>query len=305
MDTLHVALGLYPHTREIHDRPVPLDAHTELVAEPLFNAGGFGPLLEDEHFDVFEIPVVSLAVAQQQGIQVAGTSIVITRRFHHSRLVWNLATGISGPSDLVHRRAGLRYHGFTDATWARGILSHDFGLDPNEVTWVTVAPETVPSAPLPENVSYEPDVALEERLRTGELAMLILNARQQLDDPGVEAVFADPVSAEDDWFRRTGVVPINHVIAIRQRALELHPNLAEQLTDAFARAKAAGLAGLGDLEDPDPEEESLIRVRELLGADPLPYGLDENRPALEMILRFAAEQRVLVSPTDLSRVFIA
>jgi 4,5-dihydroxyphthalate decarboxylase len=303
MDTIRAAVGQYPHTASLHDTSTALGDQSELVVEPLSNAGGFAQLLGDLRYDVFEMPIVSFLVAQQQGIPVVAAPLFVTRRFHQARLVINHSTGVNDPGDLAGRKAGIRYHGFTDGTWARGILSHDFGLDPSRVTWVTTTAETVPGAPLPPNVTAALGSSLDDLLLEGELAALILDAGRILEGPGIEPIFADPVAAEEAWFRATGVVPINHLIAIRRRVLENRPHLREQLFEAFSDAKREGLKNLPLSPEPGSEEANLVRLQTFLGDDPMPYGLDDNRAPLEMILEFALEQQVITAPPDLATVF--
>ena len=303
MDTIRAAVGQYPHTASLHEAPIALDEQTELIVEPLSNAQGFGPLLNELRYDVFEVPIVSFLVAQQQGIPVVATPLFVTRRFHQSRLVLNHSTGVHDPADLAGRKAGIRYHGFTDGTWARGILSHDFGLDPGRVTWVTTSPETVAGAPLPANVSPALGSSLDDLLLGGELAALILDAGRVLHGPGIEPVFPDPRAAEEAWFRSTGVVPINHLIAIQRHVLEDHPHLLEQLFEVFSDAKRQGLENLPRSPETGSEEANLVRLQTFLGDDPMPYGLDANLETLEMILGFAREQQIITTPPDLATIF--
>jgi 4,5-dihydroxyphthalate decarboxylase len=303
MDTIRAAVGYYPHTASLHGTATALGDQTELVVESLSSAGAFAQLLGELRYDVFEIPIVSFLVAQQQGIPVVAAPLFVTRRFHQSRLVLNRSTGVSDPGDLAGRNAGIRYHGFTDGTWARGILSHDFGLDPGQVTWVTAAPETVVGAPLPPNVRPSLGASLDDLLREGELSALILEAGRTVEGPGIEPIFADAAAAEEAWFHATGVVPINHLIAIQQRVLEEHPHLVEQLFDVFSKAKRQAIMNLPRSPEAGSEEANLVRLRTFLGDDPMPYGLDVNRAPLEMIFQLALDQQVITTPVDLATVF--
>jgi 4,5-dihydroxyphthalate decarboxylase len=305
MDTIRAVVGRYPHTASLLDASIPLGEQSELVVEPLSNGGGFAQILGELRYDVFEMPIVSFLVAQQLGIPIVAAPIFVTRRFHHSRLVVNRSTGVGDPGDLAGRKAGIRYHGFTDGTWARGILSHDFGLDPSQVTWVTAATETVAGAPLPPNVSPAIGSSLDDLLLDGELAAAILDPGRVPEGPGIEPIFANPFAAEEDWFRSTGVVPINHLIALRGGVLEDHPHLPGQLFEVFSNAKREGIKNLPRSPEPGGDEANLVRLQTFLGDDPMPYGVDDNRLPLEMILEFALEQRVITTPPDLATVFAA
>jgi 4,5-dihydroxyphthalate decarboxylase len=303
VDTIRAVVGRYPHTASLVDTATALDAHTEIVVSPLAGAGGFSRILEDLCVDVFELPIVSFLVAHQQGVPIVASPLFVTRRFHHDRLLLQHSKGVRDPSDLPGRSAGLRYHGFTDGTWARGILSHDFGLDSRQVTWVTVEPETVRGAPIPPNVRPSLGASLDDLMLEGKLAARILEPGRRLDGPGIEPVFKDFRAAEASWFANTGVVPINHLIAIRRRVLEDRPRLGEQLLEVFSEAKRQAIAHLPRSPEPGSQEAGLVRLRTFLGDDPMPYGLDANRAPLEMILRLAVEQQVITTPTDLATAF--
>jgi 4,5-dihydroxyphthalate decarboxylase len=303
MDTIRAAVGQYPHTAVLHEAAIALDDQTELIVEPLGNAGGFGRLVQEMRFDVFELPIVSFLVAQQQGLPIVALPLFVTRRFHHRSLLLNSSTGVRDPSDLASRNAGIRYHGFTDGTWARGILSHDFGLDPAKVTWVTATTETVPGAPLPPNVRPTLGASLDELLLEGELAALILEAGRELKGPGIEPIFPNVATAEEAWFHSTGVVPINHLIAVQQRVADDHPRLLEQLFDEFSNAKNEAISKLPRSPEEGSEEAELIRLQTFLGNDPMPYGIDVNRAPLDMIVQLALEQQIIMTPTDLATVF--
>ena len=41
------------------------------------------------------------------------------------------------------------------------------------------------------------------------------------------------------------------------------------------------------------------------GADPLPYGIEPNRPVLETLMELAVAQRILTRPADIDEVFAA
>jgi len=171
------------------------------------------------------------------------------------------------------------------------------------ISWVTTTAETVAGAPLPRNVSPALGSSLDDLLLEGELSALILDAGRVLEGPGIEPIFADPAAAEDAWFRSTGVVPINHLIAVQRRVLDDRPHLLERLFDVFSDAKRDGLKNLPRSPEPDTEEANLVRLQTFLGDDPMPYGLGDNCAPLEMIIEFALEQQVITTLPDLTTIF--
>jgi 4,5-dihydroxyphthalate decarboxylase len=46
-------------------------------------------------------------------------------------------------------------------------------------------------------------------------------------------------------------------------------------------------------------------VLQTTGADPLPYGVEANRPMLEQLMEFALAQRILTRPVEIDEMFAA
>ncbi len=107
-------------------------------------------------------------------------------------------------------------------------------------------------------------------------------------------LFADPAATAADWYRRTGIFPIMHVLGIRRTLLETHPFLAVAAVKAFTQSKAMALVKLGDTSATKVTlpfvEEQLRDARDLMGSDFWPYGFGANRitlsrPSCELIMR--------------------
>jgi 4,5-dihydroxyphthalate decarboxylase len=107
--------------------------------------------------------------------------------------------------------------------------------------------------------------------------------------PHVGWLFADPVAAAKDYFKRTGIFPIMHLIGVRRELAEQHPWLPAAVFKAFAQAKAVALEKLADTSSTKVTlpfvEERLMEARALMGEDFWPYGVEENRKVLETFLR--------------------
>jgi len=81
-------------------------------------------------------------------------------------------------------------------------------------------------------------------------------------------VIADAEAAAEQWSKQTGIFPVNHVVSVRTELLQQHPWLADELMRLFEAARVKS------------------------GARTLPYGLEPNRAAMQMLLDFAAAQRL-------------
>ncbi len=128
-------------------------------------------------------------------------------------------------------------------------------------------------------------------LAAGEIDALIAPRAPSCFDrraPNVGWLFPDPAAAAADWFRRTGVFPIMHVLGIRRALVEAHPWLPVACQKAFEAAKAIAVERLADVSAAKVTlpflEDNLRAARELLGHDYWPYGVENNRVTLDSFL---------------------
>lgn len=136
----------------------------------------------------------------------------------------------------------------TAAVWQRGIMEEDFGVPITSVKFFTGAIE--PSAEerrskiphsLPEGVSVtaiKPGQNLSQMLADGELDA-IFSATKPSSFATCEHVtylFPNFKEVEADYYRRTGIFPIMHVIALKRSVYHAHPWVAKSLTKAFQKA---------------------------------------------------------------------
>jgi 4,5-dihydroxyphthalate decarboxylase len=127
----------------------------------------------------------------------------------------------------------------------------------------------------------------------------------RVDSPDVKPLIPNAREAEAAWYRKTGLYPINHTVVVKDSLLQADPTLAPRLFEAFKEAKAAFLrqldtGGLGG--ELSGEEQALAQRRSLVGDDPLPYGLARNHKAIEAVIQFAQNQKILprrVSPEEM------
>src|SRR5262249_10901106 len=114
--------------------------------------------------------------------------------------------------------------------------------------------------------------------------------------PNIGWLFRDPMEAGKDYFRRTGIFPIMHLIGVRKTLVEKHPWLPAAVLKAFDQSKNKALEQLTDVAAPKVTlpfiEEKLAATRELMGEDFWPYGVEPNRKALEAFLRHHHSQGI-------------
>jgi 4,5-dihydroxyphthalate decarboxylase len=142
---------------------------------------------------------------------------------------------------------------------------------------------------------------MEDMLIAGELAAAI---GVQVESPDVQPLIPNAREAGFEALRQRGHYPINHTVVVRNDRLEAYPDLAADLFDAFARAKAIYIERLraGQVDAASPTDPVFRRVMEITG-DPLPYGIEPNRAALESIVQYSVEQGILPRTMPIEELF--
>jgi 4,5-dihydroxyphthalate decarboxylase len=254
----------------------------------------FRRMVRELEFDVCELAFTTYLCAKAADKRFTALPIFLVRGFHHGAIVCNTEAGIREPKDLEGRKVGVnRGYTVTTGVWARGILADEYGVDLDRVTWVLSGDEHVAEYRPPANVvAMEPGSDLAEMVATGELAAAI---GVDVDHPAVAPLIPDATEAGFDALRTRGHYPINHLVVVRDELLEAHPELATEVFDAFARAKALYVDRLraGAIADPSPTDRLHQRVLAITGADPLPYGVERNRAMIEELIGHAVAQRIL------------
>ena len=270
--------------------------------DPLIDA--FRRMVRGLEFDVSEMAMTTYITARAHGKRLTGLPIFLVRAFHHGAVVYNTTSGITSPKDLEGRRVGVnRGYTVTTGLWARGVLQHQYGVDLNTITWVLSGDEHVAEyRPPPNVVPIEKGRTMADMVATGELPAAI---GVEVDSPDVKPLIAGAGEAGLEALRSRGHYPINHLIVVRDDVLGKHPELAADLFEAFARAKRLYVERLqeGRIEHPTRTDDLHRRVMAITGGDPLPYGIEPNRQALEEIIQYALEQRIIDRPVTIEELF--
>lgn len=296
---LSIAIGDYDRVRPLEDGRIQIDGcdpiFMHLEPEEVFFRG-----FRQEAFDVCELSLSTFALRTAAGdCPYVGVPVFPSRAFRHTAIYIRTDKGIKGPKDLKGRRIGVPEYQLTANVWARAILLDDHGVDPSHIRWVQGGQEEPgriekASFELPEGVRLEPSPAgktLSGMLEAGEIDGLIAPRAPSCflrGAPNVGWLFPDPQAAASDWFRRTGIFPIMHLLGVRRSLAERHPWLPVALFKAFEAAKAITLAGLADPAAPKVSlpflDEQVRAVQALMGRDWWPYGLEPNRVVLQTFL---------------------
>ena len=242
-------------------------------------------------FDVCEMAITTYLTAKAHDKPFTALPIFVMRQFHHSPIIYNTKSGVKSPKDLEGKKVGVRAYTVTTGVWARGILASEYEVDLDKITWVVVDEEHVQEYRKPAKVLEHPGVKLAEMLLGGELAAAL--GVGKIDSPDVKPLIPDAAAAEAAWYRKTGIYPINHTVVVKDTLLDAEPSLAPRLFAGFEAAKAQFLKQLSEGSELPADAAVLAKRRSIVGDDPLPNGLARNRKALEAIIRFAHDQKIL------------
>lgn len=301
MSKLHlsVAMGDYDRTRPLLDGSVQIDG-VDPVYMTLSPEEMFFRAFRNEEFDVSELSFSSYLVKTAAGAcPYVAVPVFLSRAFRHTS-IYVRRDRIKRPEDLRGCRIGIPEYQLTAIVWARALLQDDYGVRPDDVTWVRGGIDE-PGRPEKIALRLPPGVVLEsaphertisDMLDTGEIDAFIAPrppSGAAARNPNVGWLFPDPTAVAKDYYARTGVFPIMHVVGVRKTLATRHPWLPGAVYKAFSHAKTQALAHLADTSATKITlpfvEEQLKAARETLGADYWSYGIDVNRSTLDTFLR--------------------
>lgn len=319
MSKLKMTLGCwnYDRTSALLDGRVQPDG-VELTYLNLPVEETFFRMVRHREFDVAEMSLSSYVMSLfRPDRPFVAIPIFVSRAFRHSSIFIHADSGIREPQDLIGRAVGAPEYQLTACVWIRGLLADDYGVPVDAVTYHTGGEEE-PGRPekqvlqVPDRIRIQrirDDQTLASMLAQGEIAALHSPRVPSTLGDGtgpVRRLFEDFLTVERDYFRRTRIFPIMHVVAIRREVYENARWVAQSLYKAFSLAQRATYADLAEtaaLKVMLPWLPAhLAAVRREMGHDYWPYGLDANRHVLETFLRYHFEQGLspeLVTPERL------
>jgi 4,5-dihydroxyphthalate decarboxylase len=270
--------------------------------DPLIDA--FRRMVRGLEFDISEMSLTTYITARAYGKRFLGLPIFLVRAFHHGAIMCNRKSGIENPKDLEGKKVGVnRGYTVTTGVWARGVLQHQYGVDLDTITWVLSGDEHVAEYRPPSNVvPIEKGKKMADLVASGELPAAI---GLEIESPDVKPLIPRGAEAGIEALRSRGHYPINHLIVVKENLLDAHPDLAPDIFHAFAEAKRDYIRRLqsGQIEQPTRIDDLHRRVMEITGRDPLPYGIEPNRQAIEELTQYALEQRILARPLTVEELF--
>ena len=300
-----LACSDYDRTRALADGTVRADGialnYLSLPVEEIFFR-----MARFREFDACEMSMSSYTVTlHQDDPPFIAIPIFPSRFFRHSAIYVSAASGITEPAQLRGKRIGVPEYQMTAPVWIRGILSDEYGVSPDSVEYFSGGEEQpgrvdklrTDLPPVIRVTPIGPTQTLSRMLADGEIdALHTARAPSTFysEPDRVRRLFPDFVDRERDYFRRTGIFPIMHVVAIRRALWRENPWMAQSLFKAFTASQALTYEALREtaaLKTMLPWQTSVVEeTRREMGDDWWPYGLHKNRHVLETFLRYHHEQ---------------
>jgi 4,5-dihydroxyphthalate decarboxylase len=319
MGNIHLTLACedYDRTRPLKDGRIKPEG-IELNYLVLSVEEIFWRMMKYEEFDASELSMGAFLTAAAQGRRpFIAIPVFPSRTFRHRCIFINTTSGIERPEDLRGKRMGVPEYSMTAAVWLRGLFQHEYGVPPGEIYWVQAGEEHPGRKDrvdfdMPAGVRMEsrPDTTLNAMIESGEIDAMMSPRMPTCflnGSPRVRRLFPNYKQAEMEYFRKTGLFPIMHVMVIRRAIYDAHPWVAQTLYKAFCEAKNLCMKEFYDtnvlrvsLPWTSAEYEE---TRALMTADYWPYGIAPNRANLEMLHSYLYEQGLIKQKINLDELF--
>lgn len=317
---LTVACWNYDRTIPLSDGRVQIEGcdmrYFDLEPEEMFHRA-----LHHEEFDVSELSFSNYLSLRARGdCPYIAIPVFPGRKFRHSAIFIRTDRGIKTPADLKGKLVGVPEYQVTAVAWVRGFLKDEFGVSPSDFHWRSGGLE---QAGRTEKVSFTPPKGVEltpipagrtltDMLAKGEIDALIAPRAPSCFTKGVPNVarlFPDFMTLEKDYYKRTGIYPIMHVIGILESKVRDNPWLPASVYKAFDRAKDLALEDMRNITIPKIShpwiDGQAAELEALFGRDFWPYGIDDNRTTIEAFLRYHHEQGLSVRQLSIAEAFAA
>jgi 4,5-dihydroxyphthalate decarboxylase len=286
MKRLTAMLGTYQKTTPLKRRSISSPVVEFDFADIDVAQTGFKDVVRNAKYDVAELALMTFLTAYEAGKPYVLLPFVMNGGFHHGSIHCRAGSSLT-PHDLAGRRVAMRSYSQTTPAWVRGILADEFGVRQQDVRWLAQEGAHVAEYTDPEWVSRTDDPhGLRELLLSGDVDAIIAGSGV----PGggsVRPLIPHPDEAARDWYAKTNVVPINHMVVIRKEIAESDGDVVREVFRLLCESRAAG--------------ESTRARPEI---DLQPAGAEKLHGALEMAIRFAYEQRLITKKYAVDELMI-
>lgn len=316
---LSVAIGRYDRTQALLDGRVRIAGTDATFESPPFETL-FERAYDHEAYDVAELSFSNFIYLTSIGrCPYVGLPIFPSKMFRHSAIFIRTDRGITKPADLAGRLVGVREYAMTAAMSARGALADEYDVPSSAIRWRYGRAEADDRKPvirmLPKGFDIAPlgdDDNLSDAFTRGDLDAVVAYKPPSCfkrHDANIERLFPEHEKQEADYFARTRIFPLMHLIGVRRQLMQERPDLCLAVCDAFEASKQIALQEMAEYQaitvsHPWAPVEA-ARLRKLFGEDTWSYGVEPNRASLEALMRWSFTQGVTERQLSIEDLFPA
>lgn len=271
--TLKVNLAEYKVTKALRDGQVKSDIVNLDFCGPTPAHNGFKAMVRENAFDAGELAIVTFLQAKAYGKPYVLLPVPISGRFQHHCAGFNSDFGHLDPKDIEGKRVGVRTYTQTTALWIRGILRHEYGVDLDKVTWMTLGDGHLLEYSDPANcVRLPKGSSIPQMMMDGELDAALLG-EDMPKDPRVRTLVPNAQEAAKDWFARENVVPINHMFVVHSDLSKKRPDVVRELYRMIVESREKSEGGVPAVFPP--------------------IGVEANRKGIQLAIDWALDQKII------------
>jgi 4,5-dihydroxyphthalate decarboxylase len=306
---LTLACGRYDRTQPLIDGRVQAEG-VDLTFLPLRPGETFWRMLNHGKFDVSEMSLSSYTILRSEGDRrFIAIPVFPSRVFRHSALYVRSDASIEAPQDLEGKRVGVGDYQMTAAVWVRGLLTHEYGVKPEEIVWISGKP--IRSIKPPDGIRMETipaDTTLEAMLELGEIDALISVMIPSGFGKTVRRLFRDSRKVEVEYYRKTGIFPIMHTVVLKTDLYKEKPWLAVSFYRAFCRARDIAHQSMYDTDALTISlpwiADEVETTRKLFGPQVWDYSVEGSLPTLNALVMYLDEQKLSKRRMNIEELFV-
>ncbi len=294
--------------------------------------------LKYDEFDISEMSFSDTLMTKDNSNGVrwdwSGLPVFLSKAFVWLDIYVNTKSGINELEDLRGKRVGVPDYIMTAALWMRTVIKELYRIESKDITWFNGrTKELSHGGILGVDINPPPGVTI-NWLRAKQTLDVMLD-RGEIDaafgfstpysdrntsfvsfdryggapidgNPRIRRLFPDGgKQVIVDYYKKTGIIPANHLIIVQNRILREHPWVALEIYKAFRKSKEIAYERAKQarsiyllFEGKDYYEQDSI-----FGSDPYPLGVKANRKMIETLFRSSLEQGLIRNSVQMNEIF--
>ena len=282
--TLKTLLGDYPNTKALKRGELRSDNVSFEFADVKVPNTAFKDVVRHLKYDVAELAIVTFLQAKAHGKPLVLLPAVVVGALPHPLLVYNAEHRRILPADLKGKRVGIRAYSVTTAAWVRGVLQNDYGVDLDEIEWVTFEDAHVAEYSDPPTAVRAPaGKSIVQMLSDHEIDAGVVGG-PDLKDTRFQPVIENPHDAAQHWCNKHKALPINHMLVVKESLANTNPFALQEIFRLLRESKLAM-----------PRAETAL--------DTMQFGLANIRRSLELIIGYSTQQGLIPEQISVDDLF--